>query len=322
MIACVKNRLRAPLEWAFSRIPVARAGFKEAAFLRRKVFELQTELGRQSAAVIPEPDSPVFEADLDGLNYVSPAGDFTSVVLAYGQPYEPHLYDMLMADAAKSRNVVDVGANIGLVALPLARVVQGNVYCFDLSPRNAKFLHDNARRNGLDNIKVFPIAASDRLHSRALRLKTETSLNVANQFSDGDIHSNDDAFVIPFAPLDDLLADAPPIDLLKFDVDGWDYQALRGALKLIDRWSPVIYTEYCPFLFTSVGGTTEPEYLRLLTELGYEVSVLGPFVPTGPAPTTDPEALAAFLADVLATVSHTAQMHIDLRWERTGTSPT
>ncbi|HEV7517126.1 MAG TPA: FkbM family methyltransferase, partial [Thermoanaerobaculia bacterium] len=55
---------------------------------------------------------------------------------------------------------VDVGANIGYYLLFMARLIgeRGSISCFEPEPENLAELTRNIRRNGLDNVRVFPLA--------------------------------------------------------------------------------------------------------------------------------------------------------------------
>ena len=61
------------------------------------------------------------------------------------------------------RVFVDVGANLGLFTLPVAKKLApgGHVYAFEASDRNANLLQQNAWRNSLQNVTVYPIGLSN-----------------------------------------------------------------------------------------------------------------------------------------------------------------
>ena len=92
-----------------------------------------------------------------------PANDFTYRDLASSGSYEPYVSSHMFTRLSDIRVFVDVGANLGLFALPVAKKMapRGRVYAFEASYRNANLLQQNAWRNSLDNVTVYPIGLSD-----------------------------------------------------------------------------------------------------------------------------------------------------------------
>lgn len=254
---------------------------------------------------------------VDGFEFLSPKGDFTSIHLAHEGDYERNVRIPLLHDAKRAVNAVDVGANIGLIGLPLSRAISGRLFCFEMSERNSRILLMNAVRNNCTNITVFPFAIGDRLDSRAIQLSSHTTLNTMLSEASSDF-LGDDVRVVPTVTLDMLFGSGPKIDLLKIDVDGWDLQALRGGLGMISRDQPIVYTEFCPKLIRQATGESEEEYLALLLARGYRPEVIGPNLPY-----TEPQGqtlgdLHAELCALLQRVEHLQQTHIDLRWSIKG----
>ena len=71
--------------------------------------------------------------------------------------------------------------------------------------------------------------------------------------------------------MDDAIPPEKPINLIKIDVEGHEYEALCGAEQLIKRWSPRIIFECLP--------SASPEKLEsLLRDFGYSISILDPVV--------------------------------------------
>ena len=72
--------------------------------------------------------------------------------------------------------------------------------------------------------------------------------------------------------LDILLADAPRVDLVKIDVEGFEPDVIRGAQAVLKRLAPRIIFEAGPVDDPDVDDDSYMQLFRLLTEdLGYEV---------------------------------------------------
>lgn len=72
--------------------------------------------------------------------------------------------DFLLDGAPNGANFIDIGSNIGLYCLPLARAAEGGgtVIAIDANPLMAHTLMWNAAASNLDNIQMFACAVSDR----------------------------------------------------------------------------------------------------------------------------------------------------------------
>lgn len=76
--------------------------------------------------------------------------------------FEPHIRTLIRRYLRPGMVAVDVGANIGLHTLQMARAVgpQGRVYAVEPAPDNLKYLKRNIALNRLSQVEVLPWAAS------------------------------------------------------------------------------------------------------------------------------------------------------------------
>jgi hypothetical protein len=101
-----------------------------------------------------------------------------------------------------------------------------------------------------------------------------------------------------------VLADCRPVDLVKIDVEGAEFDALQGYLELLTRDRPSIVAEFGPPGLEAVSGVSGEDLLRLVLDVGYEVSVIevdGSLAGATRAP-----------ADIMRTFQGVAQDHIDI----------
>lgn len=137
-------------------------------------------------------------------------------------------------------NVIDVGANIGTHAIPLAKAIGdgGVLFAFEPQPLVRQVLCTNVALNGLSNVRDFSSAVSDvsgqiHVNSRwALQRQNIGGLNL--EAAGGDE-------LIPMIRLDEL--NLPRIALMKMDVEGMEAKVIRGARGLIEKDRPVIFAE-------------------------------------------------------------------------------
>lgn len=190
-------------------------------------------------------------------------------------------------------HIADVGANIGLYSLLLARSAgpTGRVYCFEPDALMASALRRNLAANGITQAEVF---------EQAVGAATGTATLQRNSVNSGDnrlgtttgtpFHS--DLTVVPVCALQDALQ-GRRLDFIKMDVQGWEGEALRGVAALLEANPGLqIYFEFWPDGLR-LAGTSIATLADTLRALGLRVMLAG----AGPeAPAVDLPALARSLA--------------------------
>lgn len=171
------------------------------------------------------------------------------------EEYEPQVFRPLMRSLRLGHTFLDVGANIGVFSVHAA-LRGANVIAVEALASNAALLLRNAALNSA-RVVLHPIAASP--DAGYVRMQVGESLNAAVG-STGNI-------IAAAARLDTLIG-STTIDVLKIDVEGFEYLALQGALGLLSR-RPLIFTEYSPSMLTACSGVSGIQYLEFLTRFGY-----------------------------------------------------
>lgn len=190
-----------------------------------------------------------------------------------GGHYEPEVLELFGQHIAAGSTVVDIGANIGLYSLLAAKSVGKNGCVFAVEPNsaNAKLLKMSALVNGFENITIIGAAASDRYEM--LRL----SLSYSNGTTSGGLTELDEVFhsrLVPSVKLDDVLG-SRKVDLVKIDIEGAEYLALKGMSECIRRHRPRIISEFTPNAMPGLSGVSGASYLAFLRSFGYALSVIG-----------------------------------------------
>ena len=157
---------------------------------------------------------------------------------------EPHLQKAIRNHVAVGDTVFDVGANIGYVSLSLAKRVgpTGRVIAFEPVPRNADaFLH-NIGINGISNVRLMRLAASDKPGEAVIRMAENPSTASLVW------HRNDPSateFRVNTAAIDDLVkaGEFAYPKFVKIDVEGAEGSVLQGMRRTIAAARPVLFVE-------------------------------------------------------------------------------
>ena len=174
-----------------------------------------------------------------GLNFLVPAADrgVGRALREAGEFARPELELIL---AACDGDLLDVGANIGAIALPFAaQRPQARVVAVEAHRRIAHILAANALSNHLMNVEVFNVAAGEAAGTIEIPMPPLDGLENAGAASLYDKHAVTER--VRMAPLDEL---APPAcRFVKVDVEGFEPRVLQGATRLLNEVRPVWLVE-------------------------------------------------------------------------------
>ncbi|MBX3736344.1 MAG: FkbM family methyltransferase [Candidatus Didemnitutus sp.] len=151
---------------------------------------------------------------------------------------------------------LDCGANIGYHSILLGQLAPtGRVYAFEPTSTN-EMLRDNLAYNDLRNVDVIPVALgaeSGRSHRALFRIWGE-------QPASGDYD---------FTTIDDFVfqRQLSRVDLIKIDVDSFDFEVLRGAKRTLEQFDPWVIVEINRNL--ALQGSSPEEVFDWLAARGY-----------------------------------------------------
>jgi FkbM family methyltransferase len=161
---------------------------------------------------------------------------------------------------------LDLGANIGSVALRMARRVGsgGRVHCVEPFPPSISMLRHNVCANALSNVVVHELAISSSSGSLRIGLPDAEAghAHIANEHAgiSFDVRSSTlDSFVRKLG--------SPRIKLCKIDVEGHEPAVLEGASELLRSKliEAFLFERYC------MPNIEDDAVLRTLRDHGYQV---------------------------------------------------
>jgi len=169
----------------------------------------------------------------------------------YGQ-YSESEVALMRGFVREGNTVIDIGANIGDLTLPLARMVgeKGSVYAVESHPDPFNVLCANLALNSISN--TFPINAFVATSDQA-----ETESKVWGKFA-----YVSEKWGTRFVSLDELPLTG--CHLIKVDVDGNELEVFRSGEMQIERFRPVLY-------FENDFREKSAELLGFVMGLGYDL---------------------------------------------------
>lgn len=196
----------------------------------------------------------------------------------YHGSYEPDLAAFLHGTLRGGDVVIDAGANIGELTVRAARRVgtKGAVIAIEPSGCTLRRLKRNVTLNGMRNVQVVHAAVGGNDGRRALYLGTGPDSLSSSLTAPSD--ASGETVDVCVTRLDTVArtCGVSRIDVLKLDVEGAEFEALReGAIGLLSQRPPVrvIVLEYNKVVAARMGWSLG-DMESLLTAHGYALYVL------------------------------------------------
>jgi FkbM family methyltransferase len=150
--------------------------------------------------------------------------------------------DFLLEFVAEGSTVLDIGSYLGTHALSFAEAVgpAGHVYAFEPQPQAFKLLLQNVARNELGNVtpKNVAIGASPGMlfmEQFPINDRFNGGSSQARTLKDADLQQ------VRLETIDSLHLKA--CDLVKVDVEGTEFDVIRGMRETLLAFNPVIFVE-------------------------------------------------------------------------------
>lgn len=164
--------------------------------------------------------------------------------------------------------VVDIGANIGFYSILFAKLVgeTGEVHAFEPD-------FDNFARLQSCSIKYKNIICNNQAVDKAsgtIILYKSPDLNVDGRTYD--TGEGREACPVKAVCIDDYFANEEKIDIVKIDIQGYEYSAVQGMKKTVQRSDRVVMLgEFWPYGLAA-AGTAPGDFISLLEEVGFAIS--------------------------------------------------
>ena len=177
------------------------------------------------------------------------------------------------------KHFLNIGCHIGTVALPLSKYIK-KVTAIEAYPLTFQHLEEHIKINNLKNIEVFNLAIGDEnkkiyfLDDENIRIKNNsggmhviTDGDILNKRLSSNIHSK--KYSNEMKKLDDL--NISNFDILLADVEGKEYELLKGGKNKIIKYKPIIIVEIWNNKKRNLESmqTTSDEIINYVKNLGY-----------------------------------------------------
>ena len=162
--------------------------------------------------------------------------------------WEPSTLEALREFLTKDSTFVDVGAWIGPTAMFAARRAH-RVFCLEPDPFAYECLKRNLARNGLDNVRAFPLALAAESGSRLLTVPDGQLGNSRATL----LHRSEEGVTVEVKGIgwDEWRRqnDVGRVDFLKVDIEGGEFEILPSMKDYLESERPVLHLSlHAPYL--------------------------------------------------------------------------
>jgi FkbM family methyltransferase len=189
--------------------------------------------------------------------------------------YEQNTSDFIVSRLPPNGVFLDLGSNIGAITIPVkAKRKDIKVVCVEAAPWIYSYLEQNLKKNEVMDVHAF---------NRALYYSDNEILNFYSpdeKFGKGSLSPVFTNRKIPVTTIkvDTLVAGLgiSKVDLVKIDVEGYEYHVFRGASALLGRDdAPDIIFEFVDWAEAAAGSAGIGAAQRILREMGYRIFIFG-----------------------------------------------
>jgi len=170
----------------------------------------------------------------------------------------------------KEGDIMDVGANIGIMTYHLAkRFPNRKVFAVEPMPDNFAILKEIVDTNQLTNVELIPCAVGEKkeIIEMVLPLNGRVKMQgLAHVVHDSIDEWNEGERIEVNCVLLDEIAKERPIAGIKMDIENFEYFALKGGRGILEKHQPVVYLELWE-------NENRDKCFELLRSLGYNAFV-------------------------------------------------
>ena len=176
----------------------------------------------------------------------------------------------LLSKKLESLTILDIGANIGSISLPLASMFK-NSKIFAIEPTNYAYnkLSDNLALNEKLKKNVF-LRQLFINNKKPQKVWSSWNFETSNNKHQKHLGTLKDIKENAYLELDQFIENEKleNIDLIKLDVDGYELDVLSSGEDFLKNNKPIIFMEIAPYLYPEFGYSCQ-DLIKFITNLNY-----------------------------------------------------
>lgn len=187
--------------------------------------------------------------------------------------YEPEMIQLLKSVIPTNGNMLDIGANIGTIAIPLCKILpEINVVGVEASPTIFGYLERNVALNTPIQYKILNKAVAEYEGQKITFYSPDVMFGKGSQ---SNVYSSS-CHIVDSVTIDTLAYcfGQAKVDVIKIDIEGYEYYAFKGGSQVLSKPNaPVILFEFLEWA-EAKSGVVPGSAQKLLIEYGYSLYII------------------------------------------------
>lgn len=191
---------------------------------------------------------------------------------------------------------LDIGANVGLTTVLMARCGAGPVHAFEPHPPTFQYLRKTIAANHLANVSAVNLALGREAGTLPFFVDTDSS---ASHVVSPNAGGRDGSIDVPISTVDAFAATLDgPISFIKIDAEGAEPDILAGAAATLARDKPNLFVEFNLFTLMALSNVNPRQ---MLTDLCATFPYVYRFAQGGHWPIASDTDIVNYLHEMLTT---------------------
>jgi FkbM family methyltransferase len=199
---------------------------------------------------------------------VSPKEHIQKQILWYGY-YEKKYVLIWEKFIGENSVVIDIGANIGYYSIVASQLAKhGSIYAFEPASQTYQSLLGNIQANDLANVRPLQLAAFSESLEKQLFISQANNIGMTGLKKTMNFGNKIEK--VQAVALDEWVEQNKigKIDLVKIDIEGAEFLALKGMAQTLKKSQPVLFIEISVLL--NLYNNTPSELYDFLNKLNYK----------------------------------------------------
>jgi FkbM family methyltransferase len=167
--------------------------------------------------------------------------------------HEPFLTLLMSNEITEGSTIVELGANIGYYTTLECSFMHGNGKVIAIEPdkRSLTILKKNVAINqNSNNVEMINVAIGPDRRNGTILINKSYNLTSMNTPSLGSKIGTE--IGIDIVPLDDLVLNETKIDLIRMDIEGFEFEVIKGMKAVLEKFKPNLFIELHPIRDTDL----------------------------------------------------------------------
>ncbi len=183
--------------------------------------------------------------------------------------YDRNTTEILLNYLNIDSTFLDIGANIGYFTNLGASICRkGKVFAFEPIKRIYNQNIKSIRKNKFGNVKIYNKGCGMKKEEKTIFLD-KGNLGASTLLKKVSTQNKIAKEKIEIVKIDDIIKKR--VDLIKMDIEGFEYFAFNGMRQLIKKCRPKIVFEFSPYYYENIKKGLSLKFLNELKKMGYSL---------------------------------------------------